>query len=554
MPKTGKIVGLDIGLHSVKAVWAERRASGTVCTRTETTLLPQDGGDQSAVIGPWLQQVGLSGASCVIGVPGDQCMFQPLLMAPDDPRDPAQAAAMEVVQFNEMASETMSYSFTHLTLNAVESRLVLAMVRPTLLETLLTRAADLGVRTVDVVPFPVAIYNAMESTVDPHDEPYMAIHIGHMTTEVAVGNAGGFMFGRAFSSGGGMFTDAVAKARGVSTSQAEALKQDSAGIGESESGDGLTAIADLWLTEVQSCLSVYRSVYPERTSAVQRIVLSGGAAALPGLARHIQDELGIATIVADALPGRADMDQPEAFLAAAGLAVSGLENPPVNLSLLPEQMRDEQSFRIQKPYWIAAAITAALILGVSLVGGFRDQKRKEAHLQVVSANLRKMQDLKRDIEVVRAHNKQLRNLAQPVADMLRAGPLMRDLITLVANRMDTDDWLDMVCDADSYFSPTAFSDLSHVSGHRGRGHRPRTDKEKGADDQFRHIIIQGYTRTPDLSTVKSLLLKLEDTEFVQTADLLGDDRVISSLVSTNTPRDPSAKVFVIELALAGGEE
>jgi hypothetical protein len=138
--------------------------------------------------------------------------------------------------------------------------------------------------------------------------------------------------------------------------------------------------------------------------------------------------------------------------------------------------------------------------------------------------------------------------------MLRAGPLMRDLITLVANRMDTDDWLDMVCDADSYFSPTAFSDLSHVSGHRGRGHRPRTDKEKGADDQFRHIIIQGYTRTPDLSTVKSLLLKLEDTEFVQTADLLGDDRVISSLVSTNTPRDPSAKVFVIELALAGGEE
>lgn len=461
---------------------------------------------------------------------------------------------MEVIQFNEMASETMSYAYAPLALNPVETRLVLAMVRPTLLETILSRVTDLGLRPVDVVPLPVAVFNAMESVVDPHDEPYMAIHVGHTTTEVAVGSSGGFMFGRAFSSGGGMFTDAIAKARGVSASQAEAMKQDSAGIGQTDSGDGLAAIADLWLTEVQSCLSVYRSVYPERTSSVQRIVLSGGAALLPGFARHVQDQLGIATTVIDALPGDPDHEQPGTFFAAAGLAVSGLEDPPVNLSLLPEQMRDEQSFRTQKPYWIAAAVTAALILGVSLVGGYRDQKRKEAHLQVVSANLKKMQDLKRDIELVRDHNKQLRDLAEPVRDMLEAGPLMRRLITLVANRMDTDDWLDMVCDADSYFSPQSFSDLSHVTARRGRRDKPRTHKEQGADDRFRHIIIQGYTRTPDLSTVKSLILKLENTDFVESADLLSDDRVIGSLVSTNTPRDPDAKVFLIELALAGGQE
>jgi type IV pilus assembly protein PilM len=554
MPKPGKTVGLDLGLHSVKAVWAEQRGAKTACTRTEILLLPREGGNPAAVIEPWIRQVGLSGASCVIGIPGDQCMFQPLLMAPNDPRDPAQAAAMEVVQFNEMASETMSYSFAPLSLNSVESRLVLAMVRPTLLETMLARATDLGVRVVDVVPLPVALYNSMEQIVDRHDEPYMAIHIGHATTEVSIGSSGGFMFGRAFSSGGNMFTDAVAKARAIPFAQAEALKVESAGLGESESGDGLAAVADLWLTEIQSCLSVYRSGYPERTSGVQRILLSGGSAALPGLARHVQDQLGIATVVADALPDGTPSDQPATYVVAAGLALSGLEAPATSLSLLPEHMRNEQSFRTQKPYWIAAAVTAALILGVSLVGGFRDQKRKESHLHVVSVNLKKMQDLKQDIEVVRAQNKQLRSLAEPVSAMLHAGPLMRDLITLVANRMDTDDWLDMVCDAESYFSPTAFSDLSHVKGVRGRHHKSRTDKEKVADDRFRHIIIQGYTRTPDLSTVKSLLIKLEDTDFVERADLLGDDRVIFSLVSTNTPRDPRAKVFVIELALAESNE
>lgn len=82
MPRAGKIVGLDIGLHSVKAVWAERKATGTACTRAEALPLPQDGTDPSVVMGPWLQQMGLVGASCVIGVPGDQCMFQPMLMAP----------------------------------------------------------------------------------------------------------------------------------------------------------------------------------------------------------------------------------------------------------------------------------------------------------------------------------------------------------------------------------------------------------------------------------------------------------------------------------------
>ena len=551
--KRSKAVGLDIGRHSVKAVWAERSGGELVVTRTEFLRLPQDGGDSRAVIEPWINQAGLSGTPCVIGISGDQCMFQPLLLPPSDPREMGQAAAMEVIQFNEMASETMAYGYAPISLNPVEKRLVLTMVRPSVLEQALNLADGMGVEVLDIVPLPVAIFNAVESVVEPHDDPAMVVHIGRGTTEIAIGGTGGFMFGRAFSSGGQMFTDTVAKSRGVTASQAEALKlEDQAAV---DADEELRPVADLWLSEVQSCLGVYRSLFPERSTAVQAITLTGAAAAMPGLAEYMQQRMALPTRRLDRLPGLDEGEPAGTYAAAAGLAISVMDDAPVSLSLLPKHLHDEQRFRHQKPYWIAAAVTGTLVLAASLVGGFRDQKRKEMQRRIESANLQRMNDLKRDIEMVKGRIEYMRTLSVPVHELLRAAPTMRDLITLLANRMDTEDWLDMICDAESYFSPARFSQIasSPQPEKRGRSRKPRTARQESADDRFSHLIIQGYTRTADLTTVKSLILKLEESGFVESADLLSDDKIVAAYVSTNRLRDPSAKLFVIDLKLSREE-
>ena len=91
----GSVVGLEIGRHAVRAAWSDLRGAAPVGSRLESLRLPADGTDSAGVILPWLEQLKLGRTPCIVALCGDQCMFQPLRLQPNDPRSLKQAAEME---------------------------------------------------------------------------------------------------------------------------------------------------------------------------------------------------------------------------------------------------------------------------------------------------------------------------------------------------------------------------------------------------------------------------------------------------------------------------
>lgn len=556
------IVGLDLGRHAVKAAWVQKRGKRAVIRRTEQLLLPADLRDTRDVIAQWVERTGLSGERCAVRLPGQHAIFQPFRIPAEDPRTPEQAAAMEVVKFNEMASESMVHGHSTFTVDETDRRLLLAMARPSLLDQAIAAAQATGVEIVDVIPGPVAFFSALESLLQPRQAPVMAVNIGHSATEIAVGAMEGLMFARAFSGGGQMFTEALAKAEKLSSVQAENLKLREGSLAKEGGSTAATLrpVAELWVSEVQSCLSVYGNLFSEASARPSRVVLCGGGAALDGLPEFVAEHLQIETARVDALPDNPRLKDPARFTTAVGLgrAALGLAKSPI--SLLPSDLRDELTFRTQKPFWIAAGITAALILAVSLLGGYRDFYRRERHLRSDQESLRRRQSLVSRIESTSHGAEQLRKLAVPLREMIDAGPRMLELVTLIAEAKAEDDWIWMVTDGDSYFAgeqkpePDAkpyTTSLVHRRAYArpARTAKPAPETRSGQPVRFDTLIVEGFTSAENsLASVRDLISRLAAAEYVVGADHLEDDRVMHA-ERPDMPVPPNMQRFALRITL-----
>ncbi len=529
MGKADTVVGLDIGKFAVKAAWVRLRSGSPIVTRTEQLHLPPDGSNPTSLIASWAEQAGLGNTACVVGLSGQQAMFQPFVLPPGDPRTEEQAAAMEVVKFNEMASETMLYDLAPFAFNPGERRLLVAMARPTVVDQLIALTEDIGVKAVDVVPSPVALFNALEMASEPHDGPTIYVNVGHATTELAIGSSVGLLFARTFSSGGRMFTEALSRSGGLAYSRAEELKIAEGFVPDPDSSveSPLAQTTDLWLSELESCLSVYKSLFAERKTQPVQIVLTGGASQLRGFREYVEKKTLLPTVHAEHVRGSRKPEEATTYAVAIGLALSRLGVEPITISLLPPHLREELTLRQQKPYWIAAAAVGGLILAVSLVGGCRDLRRIKNELGAQRASLKRRQELVQQIEAIKAGTAQIRHMATPIRGLLHAAPLLRDLITLVAETKDEDDQITIVCDADTYFrtNPLGPSDEETARGRRRADAKLRRD-DIATNPVCERVIIEGFTRQSNLSTVKGLIASIKEADYVESADLVGDDKLI----------------------------
>jgi Tfp pilus assembly PilM family ATPase len=561
MGKTDTIVGLDIGKFAVKAAWVRLRGGSPVVTRTEELRLPPEGTVATSLIASWAEQTGLQNTSCVVGIPGQQTMFQPFVLPPGDPRTEEQAASMEVIKFNEMASETMLYDLHPFEFNPEERRLLVAMARPTVVSQLISLSREIGVNVIDVIPSPVALFNALELASETHEEPTIYANVGHATTELAIGSALGLVFARSFSSGGRMFTEALARAGELAYSRAEELKvtesfvphpDSSAATGEkrlslksASAQSPLTQTTDLWLSELESCISVYKSLFAEQRLQPTQLVLSGGASQLRGFREYVEIKTRLRTVHAESVPGSRKPEDATSYAVAIGLALSKLGVGPISISLLPSHLREELELRQQKPYWIAAAVAGGLVLTVSLVGGCRDLRRIKNELGAQRASLKRRQELVQQIEAIKAGTKQIRQMARPIRGLLHAAPLLRDLVTLVAETKDEDDQITMVCDADTYFKTNPLAPPEEGVGSGRRRIDYRLSRENAATNPVcERVIIEGFTKQSNLSTVKGLIASLKEAGYVESADLVSDDKLVGQdtrLVSRDMRR------FVIEV-------
>ena len=536
MARSKTIVGLDIGAHAVKAVWLQPSAGGPRLLKTEILHLPADTQDTARFVEPWLAKHELTKSICAIALPGTQTVFQPGRLPAGDPRTPQQAADMEVATFNDMADDHMSHDVAAFETSPGERRLLIAMARPGVISRAQSEAAAHSIRVGDLVPAAVCVYNACQPAAGSPAQPTLFVDIGHSKTEVAVGTADGILFGRAFPSGGKLFSDAIARHASLTSNQAENAKISEAGLGEGDPySETLAPVADLWIGQLNSCLSVYRSQFTHASTQIGQVVIAGGGALLKGFAEYLRSHLQLPVVGVTGLPGADPATDLRTFECAYGLALTLAGTATCPLSLLPERVRDDLVFREKKPYWIATGVLVALTLAIFTASGLHTISRTRKRLDKSRSQLEQREKLAKQIENRQARKAEIRQMATPLHNILQAGPIMREVINLVANAIHPDDWISMVSDETSYFTgpdepmPTPKPRRPPKLGLR----EPRKEApKKGAPPAVRpalasRVVVEGYTPDPSLVSVKNLIRKLEESTLVAEADLLSDDRVLN---------------------------
>jgi len=144
---------------------------------------------------------------------------------------------------------------------------------------------------VDVSGF--ALANCFEQNYGVKDKPIALINIGSGVTNFVVVDRGEVIFCRDIAIGGAFYTSEIAKAMGVSSREAEALKI-SASVGQ-EVPEEVNAIIrstnDRILDEIRNSIDFYSAA--AGGAPISQLYLSGGSIYLPGLVTDISRSNGL---------------------------------------------------------------------------------------------------------------------------------------------------------------------------------------------------------------------------------------------------------------------
>jgi len=553
-------IGLDIGTRNARAVWLALHKNDAVVERVEHIAFPADEQEAQKNLRNWLAKHGLENAFCALSLPGAQTVFQPGRVAPNDPRTPAQVAAIDIATYNEMAGDEMAYAVAHQDdpFGPGTKLTLMAMVKRATLTRALQFAEQNKIRPMDLTPAPVALFNACEPSApqQPRRQPHVYLDIGHANTEVAIGLPTGLLFSRSLPIAGKAFTDALAQALKIPAQQAETRKHTSGlETDDPEAANALKAVAERWIAQFNGCLSVYRSTFPSKEFQPCAIKLTGGGSRLRGFSEFIAARTKLPLLPSP-------QNEPPAI--AHGLALAMLKPPVTRLSLLPENLRDEVFFKQKKPWWIATVATLGLAFAVLFASGWYALKQSTARLD---AERKKLDDRKRvhdSIEEIKKKAALVMKRSEPVRTLLGNGPLARQALTLACNSVaDPHDYITLFCDIESYVPPekpkaatgTRSVAVGAIPSGRAAAARPAQRDAKPLPPSnpaaLTSYIIEGYTTNPDMTTVQKMISHLKSSPITADADLLYSDFVLAPAGSESIQKDattlPSHTHFVIRL-------
>jgi type IV pilus assembly protein PilM len=300
-------IGLDIGSTSIRAVEVRRSKDDYTLNNFGQVPLPAGTVVGGVVQDPVIVTAALKQlwAACkfgtknvALGVTNPQLVVREMSVANLPPKELHQALPFQVKDALPLAVEKALLDFYPLEEpgnNPTVRGLLIAMPKEAVLTAVdAVQKAGLHVEAVDLASF--ALLRAA-SRLDTQVEAI--VDIGADVTSVVVHADGEPLIVRTVPRGGAEITSAIATRLGVQLPEAEAIK-----CRFGLHGDGDPVTADAAAEAVRPLASELRSSFTylasgERQKQVTRLALCGGSALMPGLAEHLQQQLGITVMYAD---------------------------------------------------------------------------------------------------------------------------------------------------------------------------------------------------------------------------------------------------------------
>jgi type IV pilus assembly protein PilM len=444
-------VGLDVGGSSV-TVAAVRSRKGSLALERYLHLrldeLAEAGVDIDSpaavarAVAAKMRDRGIPTGDVVVGVSGRDAIIRYSQL----PNMPAWRLALlmqyEVQETAEKTGEALSADYRVLP-GAGDGNLVLVALAKDarVLETIHTWQAA-GVHAGGAMPLPVATGDCFRFLgEDAQSGTVLLVDVGRDSTEVALVETGELIFARSVQTGGEAFTERVAKLAGVDRDAAEELKR------QGDVDDAMLQGPRQQLAAmVSASIDFARSQLKRKRLQVDRVLLTGGGARVPGLVEAVGKAVGCAAALFDPTQGidlsranpssRDDAERagPEATT-AVGLALSAALPHATRLDLLPlEVKRGLERKHRTIPLLVAAAallLAVTLAFGTSLLARSGEAGRRD-QLQAARTQVRQRLEQHRErAKLNEAREAELRALA----DRARPGHALASLLGSLGERL-----------------------------------------------------------------------------------------------------------------------
>jgi hypothetical protein len=491
-----RVIGLDFSTQGVRAVCAERRGRSVVPVDAVEVRLPRTPEEADRVFRGLIEKKGWAGLPCAVGLRGESVILRAVDLGGADERSPDDIMAEQMHGFMGLSrGETVSDFSVHPREDGGR-RLLYAVAREEAVRQEFTGATAAGLRLEDALPAPIACYNAAAAFAARRGEALMCLEFRDEAAEVVAGRGPEVLLARRLLVGG---------------------------------GPGAT---DTWVRELEACVAFYRTQIPA-APPIQRVVLAGLSEPDEALRRRAEEIVG-----APATWLGAELSAPAPgpggrFATAAGLALGAAGAARVRLSLLPPRLREAIALRRQWPQWCAVAGAIVAALALVAFGSWRQLESRRAELGDLRERLSQQQSIERQIAAVLAAESSHRPDVLAWRGMAGNGARVLSVLQAVADARHSNDWIVLLADAATYLSPTG-------------GVPAATNPPPAALRQF---VVEGYTPTADLSTVKAMIGNLRENPRVATCDLLPDDKLRRSAERDARWEDAGGHLFALEIGV-----
>lgn len=374
-----RILGLDLGSHSVKAVLLETNLRGCQTRAFLSARRPE--GDRLESLRSALRELvsrqPLHADQVVVALPGPTLATHLISLPFTDTKRLEAALPFEVeAQLPFDLSEAV-FDYQPVGQREQRSDLLVGVAKKEEISSLLSLLGELKLDP-RVLTHPGVTYQNLLLAMPEGPEPVAILDLGHERTTVAIGHPGnGIELARTFMGGGKDLTRALAQELGLPPDEAERWKETRGALGAAALGAEAERAAGALLRGLQPVLRELRptlKAYSARTRGqVSRFYLCGGSSRLPGLSEQLEQDLGVPVEKLGLTPevlGPIAPEEQQLAAQAVALALrgqtSGAKAPRFNLR------RGELAFKGDFDYLrgkVGLLASFAAILLLLLIGG-----------------------------------------------------------------------------------------------------------------------------------------------------------------------------------------
>ncbi|HED65095.1 MAG TPA: hypothetical protein ENJ09_06010 [Planctomycetes bacterium] len=343
-----------------------------------------------------------------------------------------------------------------------EDVVVLCMARESLLAEQDAGLSSIGGKLDAFTPNAIALYNAFLHYGVVLDDTVLVANIGRANIDVVLMRGTDLIFARNLAGGSELFDQAIAERFGVSLERAESYKRDEGTLrmngpfqdaNQEKAARAMTAPAGQILSLLQSAVLFAKSQVKLQSLRLDRVFLCGGGAALEGLPEYLAKAMGVPVEIFDpfvvvddskldaAASAALEEHRLEAVL-ALGLATTGSDPDAYSIEILPEKVKRRREFLGGTAFLIAAAVLAALFLGV-----FGWKKKSElasldAEARRLGSELRRATSRDGRARSLMAENQELAEVASELMAVGGAGEELVRSLASIETRLPVDFWLE----------------------------------------------------------------------------------------------------------------